>query len=229
MSTSNKPIRHPRFDCVIFDCDGVLVDSEPIVNRVLNEMLNELGIRISIEESTKWFLGRAVREELENIERRRGAPLPENWLSHWFVRRNAVLEAEVQAVTHVREAVSAIAATGLPICVASGADRIKVKLQLTRTGLVELFQGDGREHIFSSTEVERSKPAPDVYLLAARTMNVEPQRCVVIEDSPTGVTAGVAAGMTVLGYAARNAAESLVAAGAGTIFTDMRELPGLIG
>lgn len=216
-------------ELVIFDCDGVLVDSEPIVNRVLNEMLNELGIRISIEESTKWFLGRAVREELENIERRRGAPLPENWLSHWFVRRNAVLEAEVQAVAHVREAVSAIAATGLPICVASGADRIKVKLQLTRTGLVELFQGDGREHIFSSTEVERSKPAPDVYLLAARTMNVEPQRCVVIEDSPTGVTAGVAAGMTVLGYAARNAAESLVAAGAGTIFTDMRELPGLIG
>lgn len=229
MNISNKPVRHPRFDCVIFDCDGVLVDSEPIVNRVLNEMLNELGIRISIEESTKWFLGRAVREELENIERRRGAPLPENWLSHWFVRRNAVLEAEVQAVAHVREAVSAIAATGLPICVASGADRIKVKLQLTRTGLVELFQRDEREHIFSSTEVERSKPAPDVYLLAARTMNVDPERCVVIEDSPTGVTAGVAAGMTVLGYAARNAAETLVAAGAGTIFTDMRELPGLIG
>ncbi|EHP44272.1 HAD family hydrolase [Cupriavidus basilensis OR16] len=229
MNASIKPIRHPRFDCVIFDCDGVLVDSEPIVNRVLNEMLNELGIRISIEESTKWFLGRAVREELENIERRRGAPLPENWLSQWFVRRNTVLEAEVQAVAHVREAVSGIAAAGLPICVASGADRIKVKLQLTRTGLVELFQQDEREHIFSSTEVERSKPAPDVYLLAARTMNVEPARCAVIEDSPTGVTAGVAAGMTVFGYAARNAAPSLMAAGAVGTFTDMRELPGLIG
>ncbi|MGO4159047.1 HAD family hydrolase [Cupriavidus sp. YAF13] len=229
MNASIKPIRHPRFDCVIFDCDGVLVDSEPIVNRVLNEMLNELGIRISIEESTKWFLGRAVREELDNIASRRGAPLPENWLSEWFVRRNAVLEAEVQSVQHVREAVCTIVATGLPVCVASGADRIKVKLQLTRTGLVELFQQDEREHIFSSTEVERSKPAPDVYLLAARTMNVEPARCVVIEDSPTGVTAGVAAGMTVLGYAARNAAQSLLAAGAATTFTDMRELPGLIG
>ncbi|MGO4578495.1 HAD family hydrolase [Cupriavidus sp. 2TAF22] len=229
MNASIKPIRHPRFDCVIFDCDGVLVDSEPIVNRVLNQMLNELGIEISLEDSTRWFLGRAVREELDNIALRRGAPLPENWLSQWLARRNAVLEAEVQAVPHVREAVTAIAAAGLPICVASGADRVKVKLQLSRTGLVALFQQDEREHIFSSTEVERSKPAPDVYLLAARTMNVEPSRCAVIEDSPAGITAGVAAGMTVFGYAARNDAASLLAAGARSTFTDMRELPGLIG
>ncbi|MGO4331861.1 HAD family hydrolase [Cupriavidus sp. M-11] len=229
MNASIKPIRHPRFDCVIFDCDGVLVDSEPIVNRVLNQMLNELGIEISLEDSTRWFLGRAVREELDNIALRRGAPLPKNWLSQWLARRNAVLEAEVQAVPHVREAVTAIAAAGLPICVASGADRVKVKLQLSRTGLVALFQQDEREHIFSSTEVERSKPAPDVYLLAARTMNVEPSRCAVIEDSPAGITAGVAAGMTVFGYAARNDAASLLAAGARSTFTDMRELPGLIG
>ncbi len=218
-----------RFDCVIFDCDGVLVDSEPIVNRVLNEMLNELGIAISLEDSTKMFLGRAVREELDNIERMRGAPLPENWLSHWLVRRNQVLEAEVQSVPYVREAVSAIAATGMPVCVASGADRIKVKLQLTRTGLVELFQQDEREHIFSATEVERSKPAPDVYLLAARTMGVAPSRCAVVEDSPAGITAGVAAGMTVFGYAARNDAAMLREAGAHHLFTDMRELPELLG
>ncbi|MCY1224264.1 6-phosphogluconate phosphatase [compost metagenome] len=218
-----------RFDCVIFDCDGVLVDSEPIVNRVLNEMLNELGIEISLEDSTRLFLGRAVREELDMIARMRGAPLPENWLSTWLARRNAVLEAEVVAVAHVREAIGKIAATGMPVCVASGADRIKVKLQLTRTGLVELFQQDEREHIFSATEVARSKPAPDVYLLAARTMGVEPARCAVVEDSPTGVTAGVAAGMTVFGYAERNDAALLREAGAGTIFTDMRDLPELVG
>ncbi|KUE84612.1 HAD family hydrolase [Cupriavidus necator] len=218
-----------RFDCVIFDCDGVLVDSEPIVNRVLNQMLNELGIEISLEDSTRLFLGRAVREELEMIERMRGAPLPENWLSTWLARRNAVLEAEVAAVAHVREAIGKIAATGMPVCVASGADRVKVKLQLTRTGLVELFQQDEREHIFSATEVARSKPAPDVYLLAARTMSVEPARCAVVEDSPTGVTAGVAAGMTVFGYAERNDAALLREAGAGTIFTDMRDLPELVG
>ncbi len=217
-----------RFDCVIFDCDGVLVDSEPIVNRVLNQMLNELGIEISLEDSTRLFLGRAVREELDMIARMRGAPLPENWLSTWLARRNAVLEEEVAAVAHVREAIRAVAATGMPVCVASGADRIKVKLQLTKTGLVELFQQDEREHIFSATEVARSKPAPDVYLLAARTMGVEPARCAVVEDSPTGVTAGVAAGMTVFGYAERNDAALLREAGARTIFTDMRDLPELV-
>jgi len=221
-----------RFDCVIFDCDGVLVDSEPIVNRVLNQMLNELGIAISLEDSTALFLGRAVREELDTIERMRGAPLPENWLSHWLARRNEVLEAEVEAVPHVRDAIAAIAATGMPLCVASGADRVKVKLQLKRTGLLELFQHDAdgqpREHVFSATEVERSKPAPDVYLLAARTMGVEPSRCAVVEDSPAGITAGVAAGMTVFGYAARNDAAMLREAGAQTIFTDMRQLPELV-
>lgn len=225
-----SPLVQParRFDCVIFDCDGVLVDSEPLVHRLLNQMLNELGIRISLEESVRWFLGRAVRDELPEIERRRGAPLPDNWLSTWLARRNAMLESEVEAVAHVRDAIAAIAATGLPVCVASGADRIKVKLQLTRTGLVELFRQDAREHIFSSTEVERSKPAPDVYLLAARTMGVDPGRCAVIEDSPTGVTAGVAAGMTVFGYAARNDPHTLREAGAATIFTDMRQLPALV-
>ncbi|MCO4892889.1 HAD family phosphatase [Cupriavidus sp. WGtm5] len=227
--TAATPDHSGRFDCVIFDCDGVLVDSEPIVNRVLNQMLNELGIEISLEDSTRLFLGRAVREELDMIERMRGAPLPENWLSTWLARRNAVLEEEVAAVAHVREAIRAVAATGMPVCVASGADRVKVKLQLTKTGLVELFQQDQREHIFSATEVARSKPAPDVYLLAARTMGVEPARCAVVEDSPTGVTAGVAAGMTVFGYAARNDAAQLREAGARTIFTDMRELPELVG
>ncbi|QET03058.1 HAD family phosphatase [Cupriavidus pauculus] len=217
-----------RFDCVIFDCDGVLVDSEPLVHRLLNQMLNELGIAITLEESVRWFLGRTVREELPEIERRRGAPLPDNWLSTWLARRNAMLEAEVEAIPHVRDAITAIAATGMPICVASGADRVKVKLQLTRTGLVELFQQDDREHIFSSTEVERSKPAPDVYLLAARTMGVDPSRCAVVEDSPAGITAGVAAGMTVFGYAARNDAGMLREAGASTTFTDMRALPELV-
>lgn len=218
-----------RFDCVIFDCDGVLVDSEPIVHRVLNRVLNELGIDITLEDSTKWFLGRAVRDELGNIEARLGKPLPRNFLSEWFVRRDAALIEELEAVPHVRQAIEAIKARGLPICVASGADRIKVKLQLNHTGLIELFtDDDGREHIFSATEVERSKPAPDVYLLAARTMGVDPSRCAVVEDSPTGATAGVAAGMTVFGYAASTNADELRAAGVDQLFTDMRELPELI-
>lgn len=218
-----------RFDCVIFDCDGVLVDSEPIVHRVLNRVLNELGIDISLEESQKWFLGRAVRDELGNIEARLGKPLPRNFLSEWFVRRDAALIEELEAVPHIREAIEAIKARGLPVCVASGADRIKVKLQLKHTGLIDLFaDDDAREHIFTATEVEHSKPAPDVYLLAARTMGVDPSRCAVVEDSPTGATAGVAAGMTVFGYAARNDTDELRSVGVRTIFTDMRELPELI-
>lgn len=217
-----------RFDCVIFDCDGVLVDSEPIVHRVLNRVLNELGIEITLEESMKWFLGRAVRDELGNIEARLGKPLPRNFLSEWFVRRDAALIEELEAVPHIRPTIEAIKARGLPVCVASGADRIKVKLQLKHTDLLSLFTDDAREHIFTATEVEHSKPAPDVYLLAARTMGVDPSRCAVVEDSPTGASAGVAAGMTVFGYAARTNADELRATGVKTIFTDMRDLPELI-
>lgn len=218
-----------RFDCVIFDCDGVLVDSEPIVHRVLNRVLNELGIDITLEESMKWFLGRAVRDELGNIEARLGKPLPRNFLSEWFVRRDAALIEELEAVPHIRQAIEAIKARGLPVCVASGADRVKVKLQLKHTDLIGLFtDDDAREHIFSATEVEHSKPAPDVYLLAARTMGVDPARCAVVEDSPTGATAGVAAGMTVFGYTARTDADALRAAGVQVTFDDMRDLPELV-
>lgn len=218
-----------RFDCVIFDCDGVLVDSEPIVHRVLNRVLNELGIDITLEESMKWFLGRAVRDELGNIEARLGKPLPRNFLSEWFVRRDAALIEELEAVPHIRQAIEAIKARGLPVCVASGADRVKVKLQLKHTDLIGLFtDDDAREHIFSATEVEHSKPAPDVYLLAARTMGVDPARCAVVEDSPTGATAGVAAGMTVFGYTARTDADALRAVGVRVTFDDMRDLPELM-
>jgi len=218
-----------RFDCVIFDCDGVLVDSEPIVHRVLNRVLNELGIDITLEESMKWFLGRAVRDELGNIEARLGKPLPRNFLSEWFVRRDAALIEELEAVPHIRQAIEAIKARGLPVCVASGADRVKVKLQLKHTDLIGLFtDDDAREHIFSATEVEHSKPAPDVYLLAARTMGVDPARCAVVEDSPTGATEGVAAGMTVFGYTARTDADALRAVGVRVTFDDMRDLPELV-
>ncbi|MHA6828650.1 HAD family hydrolase [Ralstonia pseudosolanacearum] len=216
-----------RFDAILFDCDGVLVDSEPLVNRLIWQMLNELGIDISLEDSTRRFLGKAIREELDAIAAMRGAPLPAGWLSTFHARRNALLEAEVQAVPHVTQAIEALSALGLPMAVASGADRLKVELQLNRTGLIHRFQPtDAR--IFSATEVERSKPAPDVYLLAARRLGVAPSRCVVIEDSPTGVTAGHTADMMVLAYAGRNAPGPLIAAGAAHTFTDMRHLPALL-
>ena len=170
-----------------------------------------------------------MRDELGNIEARLGKPLPRNFLSEWFVRRDAALIEELEAVPHIRQAIEAIKARGLPVCVASGADRVKVKLQLKDTDLIGLFtDDDAREHIFSATEVEHSKPAPDVYLLAARTMGVDPARCAVVEDSPTGATAGVAAGMTVFGYTARTDADALRAVGVRVTFDDMRDLPELV-
>jgi HAD superfamily hydrolase (TIGR01509 family) len=218
---------HPRFDAILFDCDGVLVDSEPIVNRLIWEMLIELGIDISLEDSIQRFLGKAIREELDAIAEMRGAPLPPNWVSTFQARRNVLLEAEVEAVPHIGHAIDVLSRLGLPMAVASGADRMKVELQLNRTGLIEHFQPTD-VRIFSATEVARSKPAPDVYLLAASSLGVSPSRCLVIEDSPTGVTAGHAAGMTVLAYAGRNAPGPLIAAGATRTFTDMRELPELL-
>ncbi|PLC43764.1 HAD family hydrolase [Ralstonia pickettii] len=227
MTAVTSPVsNHPRFDAILFDCDGVLVDSEPIVNRLIWEMLTELGISISLEDSIQRFLGKAIREELDAIAEMRGAPLPPNWLSTFQARRNALLEAEVEAVPHIGHAIDVLSRFGLPMAVASGADRMKVELQLNRTGLIEHFRPTD-VRIFSATEVARSKPAPDVYLLAASSLGVSPSRCLVIEDSPTGVTAGHAAGMTVLAYAGRNAPGPLIAAGATRTFTDMRELPEL--
>lgn len=131
---------HPRFDAILFDCDGVLVDSEPIVNRLIWEMLIELGIDISLEDSIQRFLGKAIREELDAIAEMRGAPLPPNWLSTFQARRNVLLEAEVEAVPHIGHAIDVLSRLGLPMAVASGADRMKVELQLNRTGLIEHFQ-----------------------------------------------------------------------------------------
>lgn len=226
-AVSQSAPRHPRFDAILFDCDGVLVDSEPLVNKLIWQMLNELGIEISQEDSIKRFLGKAIREELDAIAEMRGAPLPANWLSTFHARRNALLEAEVEAVPHIAHAIDVLSKLGLPMAVASGADRVKVELQLNRTGLIEHFQPT-HVRIFSATEVARSKPAPDVYLLAARTMGVDPARCAVVEDSPTGATAGVAAGMTVFGYTARTDADALRAVGVRVTFDDMRDLPELV-
>jgi HAD superfamily hydrolase (TIGR01509 family) len=213
-----------RFDMIAFDCDGVLVDSEPITNGVLAEMLNELGWEISIEETVRTFVGRLVRDEAATIEARIGKPLPSDFYENFVARRNAGLEAGVAPVRNIKAAVETLAARNMPFCVASGADRAKMQLTLGRTGLLPWFEG----RMFSGMEVARTKPAPDVYLLAAQTMKMDPARCVVIEDTPTGIAAGLAAGMTVFGYAERTDPQLLRAAGAVHVFDDMALLPELV-
>jgi HAD superfamily hydrolase (TIGR01509 family) len=220
----------PRpIDAVLFDCDGVLVDSEQITNGVLRGMLHELGWAIEPEECFSLFMGRALQDRAPLILERTGFDMTTEWLLEFRARRDVALAAELEAIPGAAEAARALAAAldGRIAC-ASGADRHKVELQLTKTGMIDDFAG----RIFSGMEMPRSKPAPDVYLAAAEALGVDPARCAVVEDSIAGVTAGVAAGATVLGFCpdspAHSAPEHLLAAGATTTFADMAELPGLI-
>ena len=219
-----------RIEAVLFDCDGVLVDSERITNAVLREMLEELGWNLNTDECMRIFMGKAVKDERGLIESHTGQPLTEDWLVRFRERRNVNL---IQGVLPIRGAVAAVALTherfeGRIAC-ASGADRFKVELQLDKCGLMPYFAG----RVFSGHEQPRTKPAPDVYLAAAAALNVDPARCAVIEDTATGVAAGVAAGATVFGYspaeAGHDAPQILRDAGALRIFTDMAQLPGLLG
>ncbi|CAH2807213.1 MAG: Putative phosphatase YieH [uncultured Paraburkholderia sp.] len=214
------------FDAVLFDCDGVLVDSEPITNRVLTEMLGELGWQLSVEETMRIFVGKAVRDEAPLIEARTGVAITADWLMQFRERRNAALDKELTAIPGAATAVRSLH-DGLNgrIAVAGGADRIKVELQLNKAGILECFEG----RIFSGHEMPRSKPFPDVYLAAAAALNVEPARCAVVEDTVTGAKAGVAAGATVFGYCpnelGHSSADALRAAGVVQVFRDMEDLP----
>ena len=219
-----------KFDAILFDCDGVLVDSEPITNGVLRDMLEELGWKLTLAECMRLFVGKAVKDERTLIEARTGQPFTENWLARFRERRNVGLTHGVQPIAGVVEAVAKIHALyGGRLACASGADRFKVELQLQKCGLMAYF--DGR--IFSGHEMPRSKPAPDVYLAAAAALGVNARRCAVVEDTVTGVMAGVAAGATVFGYsppeAGHDAPTALLQAGATIIFTDMRDLAALLG
>lgn len=217
------------FDAVLFDCDGVLVDSEPITHRVLRDMLEERGWALTPEECMRIFIGKAVKDERALIEAQTGTPVTDEWLRSFWARRNIALDRDLVEIPGASTAVRALhAALDGRIACASGADRKKVELQLQKVGLFDAF--DGR--IFSGHETPRSKPFPDVYLAAASALDVDPARCAVIEDSVTGATAGVAAGATVFGYSpgglGHSGAEELRAVGVADIFTDMAELPAVI-
>ena len=214
---------------MLFDCDGVLVDSEPITNAVLRDMLEELGWKLTSAECMRIFLGKAVKDERGIIEAHTGQPLTEDWLVRFRKRRNRELMQGVQPVAGAVEVVARLhrRLEGRIAC-ASGADRFKVELQLEKCALMPYFRG----RIFSGHELARSKPAPDVYLAAAAALGVEPGRCVVVEDTVTGVVAGVAAGATVFGYsppeAGHDAPALLRSAGAAAIFSSMAQLDALV-
>lgn len=210
-----------KFDAVLFDCDGVLVDSEPITNGVLRDMLAEQGWRLSLRECMDVFVGKAVMDERVRIEAETGRSVTPEWMAEFRVRRNAALDAQVAAIDGAVAAVAAVHASvqGRIAC-ASGADRAKVEMQLQKVGLWPYF--DGR--VFSGHEMPRSKPHPDVYLAAVAALGAAPARCAVVEDTITGIAAGVAAGATVFAYAPAGQGDLLIQAGAHQVFTHMDAL-----
>ena len=215
-----------RFTAVLFDCDGVLVDSEPITNGVLRDMLEEGGWSLTPAECMRIFVGKAVRDERTLIEARTGQPLTEAWMARFYARRNQRLLAELLPVPGAVASVAALhASLGGRLACASGADLAKVLLQLEMVGLSRYFG----KAVFSGHDLPRSKPAPDVYLAAAAHLAVPPAQCLVVEDTSTGVTAGVAAGAAVWAYCPDPVmGEALLAAGAERLFADMALLPALV-
>jgi len=208
-----------RPDLVIFDCDGVLVDTEPISNRLFAEMLTAEGYPIDPATVMERFMGRPTSESIREVEQALGRPLPKDLPARLERRIIDAFKADPRPVPGVREA--ALALPGRR-CVASSSGHGYLREVLAAAGLADLF-----ERMFSSREVARGKPAPDLFLHAAASLGVTPERCLVIEDSPAGVEAAVAAGIAVLGYAARTSAEALASRGAVT-FDAMPALPGLL-
>jgi HAD superfamily hydrolase (TIGR01509 family) len=206
------------FDLVIFDCDGVLVDSEPLSNRILAERLSAIGLPTTTEESIRDYMGRSWKTDQEIIEGRLGRPLPPGWVDAYHAE---VLEAFERELRPIPGVVAALDAIEVPSCVASSSAHPRIRAALRATGLLARFEG----RIFSATDVDHGKPAPDLFLLAAATLGCEPSRCIVVEDAPTGVQAAHAAGMAVLGYAGMTRPELLDGA---RVFTSMAELPALL-
>ncbi len=209
-------------ELVIFDCDGVLVDSEPPANRVFAEMLAEHGLDLGFEETVRLLKGLSLTSCVALLTSRFDLDLPDDFTCRLQERTYAAFRDELTAVPGVR---TAMAALGRPCCVASSGGIEKMRFTLGLAGLLDLF--DGR--LFSAEQVARGKPHPDLFLHAAAAMGHRPAACVVIEDSLPGVAAAQAAGMAVLGFAGTALADAAALRAAGArVFTDMADLPALI-
>ncbi|CAK7282033.1 HAD family hydrolase [Streptomyces misionensis] len=212
-----------RYDLIIFDNDGVLVDSEPISNRHLAAYLTELGVPTSYEDSLRDYMGSAMHRVHDLVLERTGRRLPEDFDDVLHARIFASFEQELRPVPGAVDVLEKLTADGVPYCVASSGSHQKIRVGHRTAGLDRWFQED---RIFSSQDVGRGKPAPDLFLYTAKRMGVAPERCAVVEDSPLGVQAAVAAGMDVYGFTAMTPAERLT--GATQLFSHMGELADLL-
>jgi len=210
---------------VIFDCDGILVDTENLANRRLAEWLAAAGYPTSFEYCRKNFSGRSMASVQKEIEAATEVRLGADFVERWNAGLPDLFSHGVEAIPYVREFIETVRAAGIPYCVATSARISKMYITLGQTGLLPLF-----EHaMFSSTMVGRGKPFPDLFLHAAKTMGFAPADCIVIEDSVAGTQAGIAAGMRVFSYHGDpySDRDGLIHAG-GILFNDMRELAGLV-
>lgn len=206
--------------CIIFDCDGVLVDSEELSNKVLHDMVCALGFTPPLEELIVNFSGRKLKECFLWIEKHLSAPLPSTFETDYRAKTFEVFEKELQCVNGIKEFIASLT---IPYCVASSGPLNKIRLNLTVTGLLPNFENK----IYSSYEIKSWKPDPDIFLHAAKEMGHDVKDCVVIEDSVAGVMAAVAGGFRVYGLANGHTKNKLEEAGAIT-FSEICELPHLL-
>jgi HAD superfamily hydrolase (TIGR01509 family) len=224
MTVAGLPLK--PMTLLIFDCDGVLVDSEVIAHETLRELMAALGRPMTLDRMIREFAGKSLADTLSTAERLLGRPIPEDVGRDFGQRLLERFRQHLEPIPGVREAILA-----LPYrrCVASSSTPERLQLSLEVTGLAPLFAG----RLFSAVEVADGKPAPDLYLLAAHKMGEAPERCIVIEDAPRGVTAGRAAGMRVVGFAGAahataGLADQLRHAGADIVIRSMGELPAVV-
>lgn len=208
---------------VLFDCDGVLVDSEPITNRIMQANLAAHGLDLRVDQIFEMFVGGTMQGVMTR-GRELGADLPDNWLDLIYAQMFAALEAECQVIPGVPQMLDRLEIAGIGYAVGSNGPRAKMEVTLAKCGLAARLKG----RVFSAYECAAPKPAPDVYLKAAAAAGMSPEVCVVVEDSATGARAGQAAGMRVLGYGADADCEKL-GAYCDMVFMDMGELPALLG
>jgi HAD superfamily hydrolase (TIGR01509 family) len=217
----------PRPELVIYDCDGVLIDSEMLCNRVVSDILGELGWPISPEECQDRFIGLSFYAMQPLIESRIGRALGATWVDGVVERVSAAMALEVEPVPGAQAALEATSALGLPWRVASNSSHIEMEAKFGRTGLAHLVAGRVHSAVDVIARGGQGKPAPDLFLAAASAEGVPPHTCLVIEDSVPGVTAAIAAGMACLGFSPHGDGASLRAAGA-ILFHAMTDLPDLL-
>lgn len=212
-----------RYELVIFDCDGVLVDSEKTSNLVLAEILNAHGSNLTIEDALQMFIGKAVDDIRATALSDLGIDLPDDWSTAYYAALIPVLAKRVQPIEGALEAVRALHVAGQAICVASQGPPEKMRTTLGATGLADFF----RDRIFSAKSVKNPKPSPDLFLYAAEQCGVAPETCAVVEDSPIGVAAAVAAGMSVFALCPLDRTKNMLTQGA-IPFHSMTDLPRVL-